>query len=131
METVLETSRILGQITGIYLIVTVLFGLFRRREIRRVVEKLRRSPLAIYVAGWIKTLLGLAVIFIHPVWSDWPVVVTLIALATLLEGLLYLFLPPPCTYRLWRRCVYSGWYWFFLVVMAIFGIYLIAIGFSL
>ena len=85
----------LSRLIGLYCILIALSMMTRRQTTVETVTVLLQSPSMMLILGVITLAAGLAMVLAHNFWSGGalPVVVTLVCWATLIKGLLFLFLP--------------------------------------
>jgi hypothetical protein len=85
----------LSRLFGLYCILVVPPLVVHRQATVDLVTALLNNPALMWVLSVITLTIGLAMVLAHNVWSGGalPVVVTLVGWATLIKGLLFLFLP--------------------------------------
>lgn len=90
-----QRTVFLSKLLGIYCIIVALSMIVSRQLVVETVITLVHNPPALFFAGLIAMVIGLAMILAHNIWSGGalPVIVTLIGWLTLIKGLLFLFLP--------------------------------------
>jgi hypothetical protein len=129
-ETMSSTTSYLSRLIGLYCILAALFMFTHKQLSVDTVTALLHSPMALFVTGLLTILLGLAMILGHNVWSGTlPVVVTLIGWATLVKGLVVLFLSPTEQPTLFLgELHYARLFYFYTAVSLALGLYLTVAG---
>ena len=90
----MQASIFIAQLLGPVFIVVGLALLFRPEMFRAVLPEFIRSPVWLYLAGFLGLLAGLALVLTHEVWTaDWRLLITLIGWITLLRALISIFRP--------------------------------------
>lgn len=92
----LPHTKFLSRLIGIYSILIPLSMAAHKQATVEVVTALLRNPALVFLFGLMAVGTGLALVLGHNVWSGGAlsVIVTLIGWATLVKGLLFLFLSP-------------------------------------
>jgi amino acid permease len=95
------------------------------------VTALAHDPALLLIAGWIALAAGLAMVLAHNVWSGGPlpVIVTLIGWIVLIRGLFALLLPPAVWVGLLAGLRYEQFFYAYLTIPLIVGVYLTYCGF--
>jgi len=85
----------LSRLFGLYCILVIPSMVLHRQATVDWMTALLNNPALLWVLSVITLTIGLAMVLAHNVWSGGalPVVVTLVGWATLIKGLLFLFLP--------------------------------------
>jgi hypothetical protein len=90
MPTSIFIAKLLGPI---YLIVGIAL-LLRAPMFRTILQGFIRSPVLLYLAGFLGLLAGLALVLTHNVWApDWRIIVTLIGWLTIVRAVVTIFQP--------------------------------------
>jgi hypothetical protein len=122
----------LSRLLGLYMLIVTLWLLADPHAATTMIEALVGNP-GIYVLLALITLgLGLAMVLGHNRWSGgpMPVLVTLIGWGILLRGLLLLFLSSTQVLGLVRALRFSTFFYAYLVVPLVLGLYLTYAGFT-
>jgi hypothetical protein len=90
------------------------------------------NPPLLLIVGVIGLTAGLAIVLGHSVWSGGvlPVVVSLVGWLILIKGLLFLFIPPDAAITLFERLHYDQFFFGYVAISFIIGVYLTYGGFS-
>jgi hypothetical protein len=120
-------TAFLSRLIGMYcIIVAIAMALHKGATIQMVTALVNDAPV-LYLFGLIIVAVGLAMILKHNVWRRGPlaIIVTLVGWATLLKGLLFLFLPPPIAagVAIWGSA-YQQYYYLDVGLALALGIYL-------
>ena len=89
----MDRSRYIAGLAGPLLGLLGLSMLLNRDLARLLAEQLARDPALIIVSGGILLVAGIAIVRAHPVWTGWPVVVTLLGWLAVVGGALRILLP--------------------------------------
>lgn len=90
----METTLVVAKILGIYLVVSGFFLLFRGKTLPAMMKDFFGHPAFVYLTGVILVFLSSLFLIQNNIWDGtWRSVITLIAWATLLKGLGYIFVP--------------------------------------
>lgn len=89
----MDLSIFLAKFFGLYMIITGLYLIVRRDQLRFVVQNLVTSPALVTVSGVLALMLGLLIVLIHPVWTlDWRGAITfLFGAVPVAQGIMRLF----------------------------------------
>lgn len=126
-------TAFLSKLIGIYcILVAIAMGINKQATIQMVRTLVNDAPV-VFVFGLLLVAVGLAMILSHNVWSGGaaPIIVTIVGWATLIKGLLFLFLPPPAAVGIlvWGPA-YERFYFADVAVAFILGVYLTYAGFK-
>lgn len=84
-------TQFYAQLFGIYLIIISVSMLINAKMFRGyVTQEIINTPLILF-AGVISLLFGLIVVLTHPIWTGWPVIITIIGVLAILKGIVRLF----------------------------------------
>ncbi|MCW3478928.1 hypothetical protein OL229_05025 [Neisseriaceae bacterium JH1-16] len=117
----------LSRLIGLYLLLFSLSMFAHKQATVEVMTALVNNPPLLFMTGIILCPIGLAMILGHNVWTGGarPVIVTLIGWATLLKGLLCLFVPPAMApILLLGGMHYASLYYLYACMALILGLYL-------
>jgi hypothetical protein len=120
-------TAFLSRLIGLYLLLFSLSMFVHKQATVEVMTALVNNPPLLFMVGIILCPLGLAMILGHNVWSGGarPVIVTLIGWATLLKGLLCLFVPPAMAPAFFLGGLhYASLYYLYAYIALALGLYL-------
>jgi hypothetical protein len=120
----------LSRLIGLYSILVAISMMFHKHSI--VATLLDDSPL-VFLLGIITLVAGLAMVLAHNVWSGAAsaVIVTVVGWITMIKGLLLLFLSPAAEADLIERKLhYEQYFYVFMAISLVIGIYLAYDGFA-
>lgn len=123
----------LSRLLGLYYILCALSMVIRKASIVETVTALLHDSPVMFIVGIITLFAGLAMILGHNVWSGGAaaVTVTLIGWITLIKGLMFLFLPPAAEADFFLRTLhYEQYFYFYMAISLVLGIYLTYAGFT-
>ena len=123
----------LSKLIGLYCILGSLSMLTHREVTMEAVTEVLRSPSLLLILGVITVVAGLAMVLAHNIWSGGalPVIVSFIGWATLIKGLLFLFLPPEMEARVFLGGFhYQQLFYLYVAISLVIGIYLAYRGFT-
>lgn len=123
----METTVMLAQILGWYLLIVGIAVLMNPRHIMLAVVALVRDRFSQLLVGLIALLIGLIVVTVHNDWSTLPAtVVTLLAgWAGIVKGIFYLCAPQKQLEKLVHMFTERKWYVVDGVIAILLGLYLI------
>jgi hypothetical protein len=98
----------------------------------QTIDVLIRTPPALFLAGIVALIAGLAMVLGHNVWSGGalPATVTVVGWVTLLRGLAALWLPPDAEAGIFAAFQFDRLFYMYVGVALALGIYLTYGGFS-
>lgn len=122
-------ALIIAQIAGLYLLIMSIIMLVRRNTYRQFVAHLKPSSGLIIMTASFGLLIGLFIIVIHNRWVfDLDVIITLLGWIIAIKSVLWLAIPEEML--AFTRALYrSNWYYVFIIILALIGIFLILKGF--
>lgn len=119
----MDISLLVAKVLGIYLIVSGFFLLFRGKTVPHMLRDFFDHPAIVYLTGVILIFLSSLLLIQNTVWDgSWRTLVTLVAWATLLKGLMYLFAPQVLERMITKKLLES---------VSVYGIIAIAAGLGL
>ncbi|KTD35862.1 Integral membrane protein (PIN domain superfamily) [Legionella nautarum] len=122
-------ALIIAQIAGLYLLIMSIIMLVRRDTYRQFVAHLKPSSGLIIMTASFALIIGLFIIVIHNRWVFEPdVVITLLGWIITIKSILWLAIPEQML-AFTRGLYRSNWYYVFIVILALIGIFLILKGF--
>ncbi|KTC85337.1 MULTISPECIES: hypothetical protein [Legionella] len=122
-------SLIIAQIAGLYLLIMSIIMLLRRNTYRQFVAHLKPSSGLIIMTASFALILGLFIVVIHNRWVLEPdVIITLLGWIIVIKSILWLAVPEEML-AFTRGLYRSNWFYVFVIVLAIIGIFLILKGF--
>jgi len=122
----------LSRLIGLYCILVAISMTVRKQFIVETITALLENAPLLFLLGILTLVAGLAMILAHNVWSGGlsTVVVTIVGWITLLKGLLFLFLPQEVEVDLLlRKLHYEQYFYAFMAISLVMGIYLTYDGF--
>jgi len=123
-------SLFFAQVIGCYLFLVSLAMLVHQARFKKMMHEFIASHTLITFSGILNLIIGLVIVVSHNVWvSQWPVVVTIVGWALLLQALMRIFFPEAFV-KMMRELMAKTGYLLMSWVLLIVGIYLIWAGFS-
>ena len=90
----METSIFLAKVIGLVSVISTAAVMIRYKESLVLEEEAMKSPLHIYLSGFVILILGVLLVVSHSVWVfDWRIVITVLGWLVLLKGMGRIFLP--------------------------------------
>jgi hypothetical protein len=87
-------ASVLAWIFGPYLLIQGIWMFAQKENLLKICESIRKTPAAIYIAGWSSLLIGLTLINFFNVWqANIALVLTLLGWGYFVRGLIILFTP--------------------------------------
>jgi len=122
----------LGRLIGLFALILAVAMLADKPNGVALYRAIAQDHAMLFVLGLIGTVAGLAIVLAHQVWSGGalPVMVTLVGWIMLVRGVAILFLAPAATVRLldWLRL--DDWFYFYLSLPLVLGLYLTVRAFA-
>jgi hypothetical protein len=127
-----EMTMYLGQVFGLYLIITAVLVFTRRRQLIPVMGMFGKETFDRLTIAIVEVLAGLFFVLGYQEWgSFYEGVISVFAWLVLLEGLLWLFLSDKATTAIVKLFNNKTWYTLGGLLSLGFGIYLAGTGFGL
>ena len=127
----MSLSIFLAQVIGVYLVITSLSALVKRKTFMQAIKHVARDSHIIFMIAALEIILGIILVVSHNVWDGtWHVVITVLAWLTLLEGVFYLFIKQSLIEKLFKWFARADWFYTLIsLVGVVLGIYLVYQGF--
>jgi hypothetical protein len=127
----METSIFLAKLVGLYLLIIAIVLNARRDIFLKSVMAYCANPGLIITGGTLSLLGGLAVLIGHPIWTlDWRGLITILGLLTFIKGIVHLACPEFVFFLASNIIQNKHYYFIYLLIIALIGLYLSAKGFS-
>jgi hypothetical protein len=122
----------LGRLLGLFTLITSFWLLVERQNAISTIPALLGNRPVMVIFAIIALAGGLAIVLGHNIWSGGPlpVLVTLIGWIMLIRGVLFLFLPPEATLHIFAAMQFERFFYIYLAIPFILGIYLTYLSFS-
>jgi hypothetical protein len=116
---------------GLFLVLVGLSMLIQGRLIAETFDGMMRDLPLLFIVGIIALACGLAIVLVHNRWTGGvlPVVVMVLGWATLLKGVMLLFLPSSVRISIYEALRYGQLIYLYAVIDLAIGIYLTVGGF--
>ena len=116
----------LGRLIGLYCVLLALAMISHKQATVETIIALMHDAPVLLLASIVAMAAGLAIVLGHNVWSGGvlPVVVTLVGWISLTKGLILLFLPPAYSLVYFEALHYGQFFYAYMSVTLIIGIYL-------
>jgi hypothetical protein len=122
----------LGRLLGLFTLITSFWLLTERQTTISTIPALLGNRPLMVVFAIIALAGGLAIVLGHNAWSGGalPILVTLIGWVMLIRGVLFLFLPPEATLHILAAMQFERFFYVYLAIPFVLGIYLTFLAFS-
>jgi len=122
----------LGRLLGLFTLITSFWLLTERQTTISTIPALLGNRPVMVIFAIIALAGGLATVLAHNVWSGGalPILVTLIGWIMLIRGVLFLFLPPEATLHILAAMQFERFFYVYLAIPFVLGIYLTFLAFS-
>jgi 1,4-dihydroxy-2-naphthoate octaprenyltransferase len=122
----------LGRLLGLFTLITSFWLLTERQNTLSTIPALLGDRPAMVIFAIIALAGGLAIVLAHNIWSGGvlPILVTLIGWVMLIRGVLFLFLPPEATLRILAAMQFERFFYIYLVIPFLLGLYLSYLAFT-
>ena len=122
----MELSTFIGQVYGIYLLVTGIILIAYFHELREAMEEFTQSKMLFYLTGQITFVIGLLIVVSHTRFDGLlPITVTILGYLTTFKGATILFLPHSFINKVVHFFNKRGWYIAAGVISILLGAFLI------
>ena len=125
----METSIFLAKVIGLISVISATAVMVRYKESLVFDEEAVKSPLFMYISGFVILILGVLIVVSHPVWVlDWRIIITIFGWLVLLKGIGRIFFPDAVKHLIEKKKANRK---FILGEVAVFlaGLYLLYYGF--
>ncbi|MDP2655134.1 MAG: hypothetical protein Q8P17_01050 [bacterium] len=123
----MEISLVAAKILGLYLVVSGLFMVFRGKTLPHMIKDLFDHPAVLYLAGVILIFLSSLFLLQGNIWDGtWRTVITVIAWATLIKGIVYILAPDMLRQMVTKKLLDTVNLYGVVAIVA--GVYLFYIG---
>jgi hypothetical protein len=122
----------LGRLLGLFTLITSFWLLTERQTTISTIPALLGNRPVMVIFAIIALAGGLAIVLGHNAWSGGalPILVTLIGWVMLIRGVLFLFLPPEATLHILAAMQFERFFYAYLAIPFVLGIYLTFVAFS-
>jgi hypothetical protein len=122
----------LGRLLGLFTLITSFWLLTERQNTLSTIPALLGDRPAMVIFAIIALAGGLAIVLAHNIWSGGvlPILVTLIGWVMLIRGVLFLFLLPEATLRILAAMQFERFFYIYLVIPFLLGLYLSYLAFT-
>ena len=125
----METSIFLAKVVGLISVISSVAVISRYKESIVFEEEAVKSPLYVYVSGFVITILGVLLVVSHSVWVlDWRLAITILGWLVLLKGLGRIFFPNSISHLIEKKKLNKKFI-FGEIVVSLVGLYLLYYGF--
>ena len=125
----METSIYLAKVIGLISTITAISVIVNYKKSLLFDAETGKSPLFIYVSGFVFLILGALLVMSHQVWvSDWRLAITIISWSLFFKGILRIFFPDSVS-RLIEKKIKNRSFVLGEIVLFLVGIYLLYYGF--
>lgn len=123
----MEISLIAAKILGLYLVVSGLFMVFRGKTLPHMMKDFFDHPAVLYLAGVILIFLSSLFLLQGNIWDGtWRTVITIVAWATLIKGIVYILAPDMLRKMVTKKLMDTVSLYGVIAIVA--GVYLFYIG---
>lgn len=129
----MELSIFLAQLIGVYMVLTSLSALVKRKTLMQAIKQMAHNSHVVYIIAALELIFGLILVLSHNVWDgSWRVIITVIAWLTLIEGVFYLFVKKSVITKLFEWFARADWFYTLAsLIGVVLGGYLVYVGFFL
>ena len=123
----MEISLVAAKILGLYLVVSGLFMIFRGKTLPHMMKDFFDHPAVLYLAGVILIFLSSLFLLQGNIWDGtWRTVITIVAWATLIKGIVYILAPDMLRKMVTKKLMDTVSLYGVIAIVA--GVYLFYIG---
>lgn len=119
----MDITLLVAKILGIYLVVSGLFLIFKGKTIPHLLKDFFDHPATVYLTGIILIFLSSMYLIQYNIWDGtWQALITLVAWAVMLKGILYIFAPGILNESVIKK--FKGLFGVYGLIAIIVGLYL-------
>ncbi|PSO46408.1 MAG: hypothetical protein BRC24_02150 [Parcubacteria group bacterium SW_4_46_8] len=126
----MQSSLLLAKVFGLFSLLGGVYMLIRKEDITRILERFAANKAIIRAGGFTEIGAGLFIVLGHPVFVGWPTIITILGIASLAEGLFYLFASHDRVKHTYQSFLDSDMYHVFALLALALGAYLTYAGFA-
>ncbi len=122
----------LSRLIGLFSLILAVSELMHKTEMVGIAAELVQVPAVLFILGILTLLGGLAMVLAHNVWAGGvtPVVVTLVGWIVLVRGVVLVTISPINAVAALEAVHFADYYYVYVAIPALLGIYLTFVGFS-
>lgn len=89
----MDVSHLLAKLFGVYFLIIGCFLILKKRKLRSISQNFVQNPSLVVTNGVLSLLLGLLILFIHPIWElNWKGFITFVCgVLAIVVGLIRMF----------------------------------------
>lgn len=126
----MNTSVFLAKLMGLYLVIISISVLINKNRMKSVIVELMKNSALQFLMGLNILIIGLLLIISHNIWvSSWPVIITIIAWAVFIKGVLNVTFPNLAQHMTKPFLQSQSIPYFAILINFLLGIYLCYYGF--
>jgi len=128
----LPRTIFLSRLAGLFCLVFAIAALMHKAEMVEMSTEIVNAPALLLIYAMFTLLAGLAMVLAHNIWTGgaMPVVVTVVGWMVLIKGLGLMLISPGQAAGIIVVAHYAEFYYFYLVMPLLLGLYLTYAGFS-
>lgn len=115
---------------GLYCLITSIAMLFNHRHMKQLIADVCNNSTLIILCGSFTLIFGLVILFTHPIYVGWPIIITVIGWLCIIRGIFDLYFTDWSGMMI-RSFLKNSYYYFMAVVTLILAIVLLVCGFVL
>lgn len=127
----MELSILLAKVIGVAALVKAAAIILRRDELQEVAEDfLKARTLLMFIAGF-ELILGLLLVNVHNIWTtSWPVIITILGWAMVIEGAFVYLTPAKKVKKIFEMMMSKKCMTFWTILLIVIGLCLVKAGFG-
>ena len=115
---------------GLYCIITSIAMLFNQKPMKQLIADVCNSSTLIILSGCFTLIFGLVILFTHPIWTGWPIIITLIGCLSIVRGIFDLYFTDWSAMMI-RVCLKNSYYYTLAILTLLLGCILLICGYVL
>lgn len=90
----MDVSIFLAKALGLYVLIMAVMMFAKEKKVKVIVKEMCSDPAMMFLSGCMTLIVGILLVNVHNMWfSDWRILITLIAWITLIKGVIRTLFP--------------------------------------
>src|SRR5690242_2595283 len=90
----MDVSIFLAKALGLYVLIMAIMMFAKEKKVKVIVKEMCSDPAMMFLSGCMTLIIGILLVNVHNMWfSDWRILITLIAWITLIKGVIRTLFP--------------------------------------
>lgn len=90
----MDVSIFLAKTLGLYVLIMAIMMFAKEKKVKVIVKEICSDPAMLFLSGCITLMVGILLVNVHNIWfSDWRILITLLAWITFIKGIMRTLFP--------------------------------------